>query len=130
MKEQLQIFSRYKYFISITKSLNISAWNPENSWDNTDLEKFLETFESHPSVRHIKEVTSDLWPLTSDLNMYYHGKHTKLNKNKATSGNIPTKTLKTIAQDIYIPLTDVYKLSYFKWSFSWWTKISRCDTSL
>ena len=30
----------------------------------------------------------------------------KLNKNKATSGNIPTETLKTIAQDICVPLTD------------------------
>ena len=30
----------------------------------------------------------------------------ELNKNKATSGNIPTKTLKTIAQDICVPLTD------------------------
>ena len=30
----------------------------------------------------------------------------ELNKNKATSGNIPTKTLKTIARDICVPLTD------------------------
>ena len=29
--------------------------NPENFRNNTDLEKILETFESHPSVRHIKE---------------------------------------------------------------------------
>ena len=31
---------------------------------------------------------------------------TKLNKNKLTSGNIPTKTLKTSERDICIPLTD------------------------
>ena len=30
----------------------------------------------------------------------------ELNKNKATKGNIPTKTLKTIARDICFPLTD------------------------
>ena len=30
----------------------------------------------------------------------------ELNKNKATSGNVSTKTLKTIAQDICVPLTD------------------------
>ena len=30
----------------------------------------------------------------------------ELNKNKAISGNIPAKTLETIAQDICIPLTD------------------------
>ena len=30
----------------------------------------------------------------------------ELNKNEATSGNIPTKTLKTIARDICVPLND------------------------
>ena len=30
----------------------------------------------------------------------------ELNKNKATTGNIPTKVLKTIARDICVPLTD------------------------
>ena len=30
----------------------------------------------------------------------------ELNKNKATSGNIPTKSLKTIARDICVSLTD------------------------
>ena len=30
----------------------------------------------------------------------------ELNKNKATSGNIPTKSLQTIARDICTPLTD------------------------
>ena len=47
------------YFVNITKSLNIPAWNPENSRNNTDLEKTLEKFKSHPNVRHIKEVTPD-----------------------------------------------------------------------
>ena len=47
------------YFVNITKSLNIPAWNPENSRNNTDLEKILEMFESHPTIRHIKEVKSD-----------------------------------------------------------------------
>ena len=54
----------------------------------------------------------------------------ELNKKKGTSGNISTKTLKTIARNVCLPLTDLYKLIYFKWCFSWWTKISRCDTSL
>ena len=30
----------------------------------------------------------------------------ELNKSKATSGNIPTKTLKTITRDTCVPLTD------------------------
>ena len=45
------------YFVNITKSLHILAWNPESSRNNTDLGKILETFESHPSVRYT-EVTS------------------------------------------------------------------------
>ena len=47
------------YFLNIAKSLNAPAQNPENSRNNTDLEKILEAFESHPSVRHIKGVTFD-----------------------------------------------------------------------
>ena len=30
------------YFVNITKSLNFPAWNPENSQNNTDLEKIFE----------------------------------------------------------------------------------------
>ena len=46
------------YFVNITKSLHILAWNPESSRNNTDLGKILEMFERHPSVRYT-EVTSD-----------------------------------------------------------------------
>ena len=67
----------------------------------------METFESHPSVRHIKEVTSDtkfnfqhVYPWETYQTIM------ELNRNKATSGNIPTETLKMIAQDICVPLTD------------------------
>ena len=45
------------YFVNITKSLYILAWNPESSRNNTDSGKILETFESHPSIRYT-EVTS------------------------------------------------------------------------
>ena len=38
------------FLVNIVKSLNIPAWNPENSRNNTDLKKILETFESHPSL--------------------------------------------------------------------------------
>ena len=94
------------YFVNITKSLNIPAWNLENSPNNTDLEKLLETFESHPSVRHIKEVTSDT-KFRFQLVIPWETFQTimELSKNKATSGNI-AKALKTIARDICDPLTD------------------------
>ena len=47
------------YFVNITKLLNIPVRNPEYSQNNTNFENTLGTFKSHPSVRHIKEFTSD-----------------------------------------------------------------------
>ena len=83
------------YFVNITKSLNIPAWNSENSRNNTDLEKILETFESHLSVRHIKEVTSDTKFSFQDVFSWEtYQTIMELNKNKAISGNIPTKSSK------------------------------------
>ena len=83
------------YFVNITKSLNIPAWNSENSRNSTDLEKILETFESHLSVRHIKEVTSDTKFSFQDVFSWEtYQTIMELNKNKAISGNIPTKSSK------------------------------------
>ena len=90
------------YFGNITKLLNISAWNPENSRSNTDLEKSLETFESHSGVKYTRKVTSDTkfsfqhvlpWETCQTI--------MELNENKATSGDIPTKTLKKRLHEIY-----------------------------
>ena len=67
----------------------------------------METFESHPSVRHIKEVTFDTkFSFQHLLPWEAYQTITELNKNKAASGNILAKTLKTIARDICVPLTD------------------------
>ena len=69
--------------------------------------KILETFESHPSNRHIKEVTSDSkFSFRHVLPWETYQTIMELNKNKATSGNIPTITLKMIARDTCVPLTD------------------------
>ena len=67
----------------------------------------METFESHPSVRHIKERTSDTkFSFQHVLPWETYQTIIELNKNKATSGNIPIKALKTIARDICVPLAD------------------------
>ena len=64
-------------------------------------------FESHPSVRHIKNVTSDTkFSFQHALPWGTYQTIMQLNKNKTTSGNFPTKALKTIARDISVPLTD------------------------
>ena len=44
----------FNHFVNITKSLDFPAWNPENYQYNTVLEKILETFRSHLSIRHIR----------------------------------------------------------------------------
>ena len=68
----------------------------------------METFESHPSVRHIRqEATSDTkFSFRHVLPWETYQTIMELNKNKAASGNIPVKTLKMIARDICVPLTD------------------------
>ena len=58
-------------------------------------------------IRQVKEVTSDTkFSFQHVLPWETYQTIMELNKNKATSGNIPTKTLKTIARDICVPLTD------------------------
>ena len=65
----------------------------------------METFKSHPSVRHIKEVTSDTkFSFQHVLPCETYQTIMELNKNKAASGNIPTKALY-----ICVPLTDCIK---------------------
>ena len=67
----------------------------------------METSESHPSLRHLKEVTSDTkFSFQHGLPWEMYQTIMELNKNKAISGNIPTKALKMIARDICVPLTD------------------------
>ena len=67
----------------------------------------METFESHPSVRHIKEVTYDTnVSFQHILPWETYQTIAELNKSKATRGNIPTKALETIARDICIARTD------------------------
>ena len=84
------------YLVNITKLLNILVWNSEKTRNNTDLEKNLEAFKSHPSIRNVKEVTSDT--KFSFQYVLLPGKTyqtiMELNKNKATSGDIPAKTPK------------------------------------
>ena len=95
------------YFVDITNSLNISAWNSGNSPNDTNSEKILETLESHRRVRHTIEVTSNTkFSFQHVLPWETYQTIMELNKNKATSGNIPTKTLKTIARDISVSLID------------------------
>ena len=54
--------------------------------------KILETFQSHLSVRYIKEVTYDTkFSFKHVLLWETHQTIMELIKNKPTSGNIPTK---------------------------------------
>ena len=72
----------------------------------------METFQSHPSVRYTKEVTSDTkFSFQHVLSWETYQTIIRLIKNKATSGNIPTKMR-------YIHSSDwLYKLTYFNGVF-------------
>ena len=76
-------------------------------------------FESHSSARHIKEVTSDSkFSFQHILAWETYQTIMGINKNKGTSGNIPTKTSKTIARDICVPLTDFINSAILNGVFS------------
>ena len=73
------------------------------SWKNQNQNKFWK----NSSIKHIKEITSDgKCSFQHALSLETNQTIMKLKKNKSNSGNIPTKTLKTIAQDICIHLND------------------------
>ena len=95
------------YFTNITKSLKIPEWKPDDQIRNANFESNLEKYESHPSVRDIKEVTSnDKFSFQHVLPWETYQTIMELDNNKATSGNIPTKTLKILSREICVPLTD------------------------
>ena len=76
-------------------------------------------FESHPSVRHVKEVTFDTkFSFEHVVSWETYQTITELNKNKVTIENIPTKTLKTIGRDICVSLTDCINSAILNGVFS------------
>ena len=44
-----------KYFVNITKKLNIPEWKPQKGPTFQNIDIILDTFSSHPSVIQIKE---------------------------------------------------------------------------
>ena len=72
----------------------------------------MDTFKSHPRVRDIKKVTSDTkFSFQHVLSWETYQTGMEQSKNKAKTENIPTKTLKTIARDICVPLTHFINLA-------------------
>ena len=49
-----------KYFVNVTKTLNISEWKPQKGLTFQNLDIILDTFSSHPSVIQIKEKINNL----------------------------------------------------------------------
>ena len=47
-----------KYFVNITKTLNIPEWKPQKGLTFQNLDIILDTFSRHPSVIQIKEKTN------------------------------------------------------------------------
>ena len=48
-----------KYFVNITKTLNIPEWKPQKGLTFQNLDIILDTFSRHPSVIQIKEKTNE-----------------------------------------------------------------------
>ena len=96
-----------KYFVNITKTLNIPEWKPQKglTFQNPDI--ILGTFSRHPSVIQIKEKTNeDVFSFRHVLPWETYRAILSVNQNKSTSGTIPTKVLRSLTKEICIPLTD------------------------
>ena len=96
-----------KYFVNITKTLNIPEWKPQKGLTFQNLDIILGTFSRRPSVIQIKEKTNeDVFSFHHFLPWETYKAILSVNQNKSTSGLIPTKVLRSLAKEICIPLTD------------------------
>ena len=96
-----------KYFVNITKTLNIPEWKPQKGLTFQNLDIILDTFSSHPSVIQIKEKTNkDVFSFCHVLHWKTYRAIRSINQNNSSSGTIPTKVLRSLAKEICIPLTD------------------------
>ena len=96
-----------KYFVNITKALNIPEWKPHKGLTFRNLDIILDTFSSHPSVIQIKEKNNkDVFSFLHVLPWETYTAILSVYQNKSTSGTIPTKVLRSLTKEICISLTD------------------------
>ena len=94
-----------KYFVNITKTLNIPEWKPQKGLTLQNLDINLDTFSRHTCVIQIKEKTNkDFFSFRHVLPWETYRAILSVNQNKSTSGTIPTKLLRSLAEEICIPL--------------------------
>ena len=96
-----------KYFVNITKTLNIPEWKPQKGLTFQNLDIILDSYSSNRSVIQIKEKTNkDVFSFSHVLPWETYRAILSVNQNKSTSGTIPTKVLRSLAKEICTPLTD------------------------
>ena len=96
-----------KYFVDITKTLNIPEWKPQKGLTFQNLDIILDTFSRHTSVIQIREKTNkDVFSFRHVLPWETHRAILSVNQKKSTSSTIPTNVLRLLAKEICIPLTD------------------------
>ena len=96
-----------KYYVNITKTLNIPELKPQKGLTFQNQDIILDTFSSHSCVIQIKEkANKDVFSFRDVLHWEPYRAILSVNQNKSTSGTIPTKVLRLLGEEIYIPLTD------------------------
>ena len=96
-----------KYFVNITKTLNIPEWKPQKGLTFQNLDIILDTFSRHTSVIQIKEkANKDVFSFRHVLPWETQRDILSVNQNKSTSSTIPTNVLRSLAKEICIPLTN------------------------
>ena len=127
MSEKYKVANIFnKYFVNITKTLNIPAWKPQNRLTFQNLDIILDTFSSHPSVIQITVKTKkDTFSFCHVLYWETYRAILSVNQNKSTSGTIPTKFLRSPSKEICIPLTDCINSVILNGKFS--SKLKMAD---
>ena len=82
-------------------------------------------YSSHPRVIQTKEKTNkDVFSFSHVLPWETYRVILSVNQNKSTSGTIPTKLLRLLAKEIYIPLTDCINSAILNGKFTSELKIA------
>ena len=102
------------HFSNLTRKLNIIEWPCPTIIENEDLvNRAIRKYANHPSIMKIKSriTNSDKFEFNNILPDQIKLKLRKLNKNKGSSGSIPTDIFQNFIDLLHIPITDLFNAS-------------------
>ena len=100
------------HFSNITNKLNIIKWPSSIYIENEDIvNRAIRKYANHPSIMKIKPLNAIQFEFSEVTSEIVKTKLQKLNKNKGSSGSIPTEIFKNYIDLIHIPITNCFNTS-------------------